>query len=409
MPFRTKVCPFPAKACSSLCGEEIKNSIFTADPDSQPVLFSGYLLNLFSRKHLNSIFMERMTAPVDRTEFKKVLFERLNNFFRQNNCTKKANWEMTLKVTFSLVWWVGSYALLYAFNLNFLQFLLLYIFQGMAQTFMFLNIAHDANHSSISKHRLVNKALSYVLDLCGISSYMWRVMHNHGHHSVMNVYGEDEGIIAHGLFRFTPHAPWKKMHRYQHLYVFFLYTIVTLDYVFVKDLEYLFYKNNKHITDVKIPASEYVTIIGSKLFYLFYMIALPVIILGFPVWQVIVAFLITHFIMGLAAASIIQTAHLLEINQFPETRDELDFIDHIFATTTDYSTRNRIANFICGGLNHHVIHHIYPNVAHTHYPKLTKIVKETSEEFGIDYRENRSMTQAMVYHVRLLKQLGNPA
>jgi linoleoyl-CoA desaturase len=340
--------------------------------------------------------------------FKKVLYERLNSYFTTDHRSKKADWEMKLNVTLSIVWWIGSYALLFAFRLPFGQFLLLYIFHGLGQAFMFLNIAHDANHNSISNKRYVNVALSYTLDMCGISSYMWRLMHNIGHHSVMNVYGEDEGIFAHGIFRFSPHAPWKNMHRYQHIYVFFMYIITTLDFIFVKDLEYLLLKNNNHIENVRVPVSEYFIIIGSKIFYLFYMIVLPSVILGFALWQVALAFLITHFIMGLIAAWIIQTAHLLEINRFPKTKNDFDFLDHIFATTTDYATRNRLANIICGGLNHHVAHHIMPGVAHTHYPKLTKIVKETSEEFNVDYRENNSMFGAMIQHVKLLKELSMP-
>ena len=344
----------------------------------------------------------------DKKEFKEVLFERLNNFFRDNQLSRKANWEMNLKITLALVWWIGSYLLLFALNLNYGQFFLLYVFMGLGQLFVFLNIAHDANHNAISNKRFVNKTLSYVLDACGISSYMWRTMHNKGHHSVMNVHGEDEGIVAHGIFRFTPHAPWKKFHQYQHVYVFFMYWITTMDFLFVKDLEYLLLKNNKHIQEVKIPTSEYIVIIGSKIFYLFYMIALPILVLGFSIWKVLLVFTVTHFLMGMIAAWIIQIAHLLDINQFPETKDELDFVDHIFATTTDYSTRSRLANIICGGLNHHVIHHIFPHVAHTHYPPLTKIVKETAAEYGVNYRENPSMYQAIVHHLKLLKELGKP-
>ncbi len=340
--------------------------------------------------------------------FKKALFERLNHYFEVNRLSKKGNWEMTLKVTFALAWWIGSYFLLYAADWTYPQFFGLYLLQGLGQIFMFLNIAHDANHNSISNNRFINKTLSYVLDACGISSYMWRVMHNKGHHSVMNVYGEDEGIFAHGIFRFSPDAPWRKSHRFQHIYVFFMYAITTLDFIFVKDFEYLFFKNNKHVENVKYPLSEWIIIIGSKIIYLTYMIALPVLILGFSVGQVVLAFLITHFIMGLVAAWIIQVAHLLDINEFPHARHDHDFVDHIFATTTDYATRSRIANFICGGLNHHVVHHIFPQVAHTHYPKLTKIVRETAAEFGVDYRENVYMYQAMAHHLKLLKQLGKP-
>lgn len=352
--------------------------------------------------------MNTLTSADPNAAFKKVLFERLNGFFSENRRPKKANWEMTAKVAFALIWWVGSYALFYLYDWTYTQFFVLYILQGLAQIFMFLNIAHDANHNAISNNRYINKALSYVLDACGISSYMWRIMHNKGHHAVMNVHGEDEGIIAHGIFRFSPYAPWKKMHRFQHLYVFFLYSIASLDYVFVKDLEYLFLANNKHIEGKKHPLAEWITILSSKVFYLFYMIALPVWVLGFSVGQVVLAFFVTHLIMGLVAAWIIQIAHLLDINQFPKTRHDYDFLDHIFATTTDYATRSRVANFICGGLNHHVIHHIFPHIAHTHYPKLTRIVRETAAEFGVDYRENRYMTQAISHHLKLLKQLGNP-
>lgn len=352
--------------------------------------------------------MATTTVTGANAAFKKALFERLNNFFEENRLPKKGNWEMKLKISFALTWWIGSYALFYLSDWSYSQFFGLYVLQGLGQIFMFLNIAHDANHNAISNNRHINKALSYTLDACGISSYMWRIMHNKGHHSVMNVHGEDEGIHAHGIFRFSPHAPWKKMHRFQHIYVFFMYAITSLDFIFVKDFEYLFFNNNKHVEEVKHPLSEWVIIIGSKIFYLFYMIALPVLVLGFSVWQVVLAFFVTHFIMGLVAAWIIQTAHLLDINEFPQSRHDHDFVDHIFATTTDYSTRSRVANFICGGLNHHVIHHIYPHVAHTHYPKLTKIVRETAEEFGVDYRENRYMYQAVAHHLKLLKQLGQP-
>lgn len=345
----------------------------------------------------------------DQREFKEVLFERLNNFFKDNRLSKKANWEMKLKVSAALVWWLGGYLLLFIPGLNYTQFFLLYIFMGLGQIFMFLNIAHDANHNAISNNRVVNKVLSYVLDACGISSYMWRVMHNKGHHSVMNIHGEDEGIFAHGIFRFTPYAPWKKMHRYQHIYVWFMYWITTMDFLFVKDFEYLFLKNNKHVQDTRIPTSEYFIIIGSKLFYLFYMIAVPMLVLGYSLWQMLLVFVLTHFIMGMIAAWIIQIAHLLDINEFPENKEELDFVDHIFATTTDYATRSRLANVICGGLNHHVVHHLFPHVAHTHYPPLTKIVKETAAEYGVDYRENPSMYQAIVHHLKLLKKLGQPA
>jgi linoleoyl-CoA desaturase len=347
-------------------------------------------------------------STVGNDAFKKVLFERLNGYFKENKISKKANTEMVFKVILSLVWWIGGYLLIYAADWTYPEFFIIYLFAGLGQIYMILNITHDANHNAISKKRWINVALSYSLDAMGVSSYMWRVMHNKGHHSVMNVYGDDEGIDAHGIIRFSPATPWKPYHRFQHIYVFFLYTFTSLDFLFVKDLEYLFFKNNPHIKNMKIPLSEYFIIVLSKIFYLGYMIVLPVLLLDFSVWQVLLAFVITQFIEGTIAAWIIQLAHLLDQNEFPKTRNEYNFLDHIFATTTDYATRSRLANFVCGGLNHHIIHHIFPQVAHTHYPKLTKIVRDTAVEFNIDYRENRYMYQAAWHHLKHLYELRNP-
>jgi linoleoyl-CoA desaturase len=46
-------------------------------------------------------------------------------------------------------------------------------------------------------------------------------------------------------------------------------------------------------------------------------------------------------------------------------------------------------------------------VCHTHYAPLTRIVKQTAEEYGIPYRQHSTMTQAIKHHLSLLKQLGN--
>jgi linoleoyl-CoA desaturase len=93
---------------------------------------------------------------------------------------------------------------------------------------------------------------------------------------------------------------------------------------------------------------------------------------------------------------------------FPSHRNEFDSgVYHIFATTADYATANPLVAFLAGGLNHHIVHHLCPFVCHTHYAQLTRIVEETAAEYGVPYRQNRTMSQAIVQHLILLKQLGN--
>ena len=104
---------------------------------------------------------------------------------------------------------------------------------------------------------------------------------------------------------------------------------------------------------------------------------------------------------------VVQTTHLVATNSFPEhVEQSQSFLNHVFATTRDYAARSRILFWCAGGLNFHVIHHLYPNVCHTHYGPLTIILRETSQEFSGPYRETISFWQALTQHVVLLKELG---
>lgn len=346
-------------------------------------------------------------AGPDQTAFPKVLFERLNDFFVHNYLSKKANGQMVFKIFFGLSWWAVTYACLYLFHLSFLQVLLIYLLHGLSHIFIVFNIAHDANHQAISHKRGINRLLSYTFDLCGVNSYMWRILHHKGHHFCPNIHGDDESIIAHGLIRLSPHADNKKMFRYQHIYAFFMYSLVSLDYVFFKDFEYFFFSSYKLAKKTKHRKSEYIILVAGKLIYYFYILALPVMLAGIPVWQVLTAFLLMHLMIGLSVTLVFQSAHVLETAVFPASKDDFrHYVFHIMATTADYSTANPAVQWLTGGLNLHVIHHFYPQVCHTHFPKLTSILRETSREFGIEYRENKTMYKALVQHYHLLKQLG---
>ena len=250
--------------------------------------------------------------------------------------------------------------------------------------------------------------MNYVFDLCSISSYMWRILHHRGHHSCVNVHGEDDALSGRGLLRFTPHEPWRPLQRFQHIYALLLYAMFSLDYVFARDFECFFAPKHDYLKRTKHAAREYAILFAGKLFYVTYMLILPVMILKESLLLVLGAFLTVHLIVGLSVALVFQTTHTVEDTHFPASRNEFDnSVYHIFATTADYATRNPVVSWLTGGLNHHIVHHLCPFVCHTHYAALTRIVRETSEEFGIPYRENRTMTGAVFQHLVLLKQLGN--
>ena len=341
------------------------------------------------------------------SSFPKVLRSRLDRFFADQDISPKADSSMWVKIATGLAVLLGSWIAIYAFRPDSWRFIALYVLGGLAQTFLLLNIAHDSNHNAISSRPSVNKTLNYVFDLCGINSYMWRILHHRGHHSCVNVHPEDDALTGRGLLRFTPHEPRTRVQRFQHIYAFFLYALFSLDYVFVRDFECFFFPSHDYLNR-KHRAREYAILLTGKGFYLTYMLVLPVVVLGKSLLLVAAAFLLVHLVIGLTVALVFQTTHTVDSTYFPSDRGEFDDgVYHIFATTADYATANPIVGWLVGGLNHHVVHHLCPFVCHTHYGQLTRIVKETAEEFGVLYRQHPTMTRAIWHHLILLRQLGH--
>ena len=342
------------------------------------------------------------------SSFPKVLRSRLDRFFADRNISYKADGTMRVKIAAGLAVLIGAWIALYTLRPSSWEFIALYLLGGLAQTFLLLNIAHDSNHNAISSQSHINKTLNYVFDLCGMSSYMWRILHHRGHHSCINLQGEDDALSGRGILRFTPHEPRAPWHRFQHIYALFVYAMFSLDYVFFRDFQCFFFPTHEYLRRTRHPLREYAVLFAGKGFYLTYMLVLPVMVLGKSPLLVAGAFLLVHLIVGLTVSLVFQTTHSLDSTYFPSNRGEFDNgIYHIFATTADYATTNPLVGWLVGGLNYHIVHHLCPFVCHTHYAPLTRIVKETAEEYGIPYRQHPTMSGAIKHHLLLLKQLGN--
>jgi linoleoyl-CoA desaturase len=318
---------------------------------------------------------------------------------------------MISKTILGFALWIASYLWLMTGRFSPLEVVGIYVLHGFAQLYIAFNIAHDANHEAYSKSKRVNRVLGYVFDLVGLSSYMWRLMHNEAHHSFVNIHGADTALVSGNLFRFSPHDKRRSFHRYQHLYAPFVYCLSTLDWVLTKDYRWLFYEKgfgNRKI--IKHPRNELIVLLSGKAFYYTYMLVLPMLYLSVPWYFVTIGFIVMHFFLGFTIALIFQPNHFTEDSSFPEVDEggyiSNNYIQHIFNNTIDYARGNLLATWLLGGLNLHVVHHMFPGVCHVHYLALTKIIKSTAEEYGLIYKENRTITGAFVTHLRWLKMLG---
>jgi linoleoyl-CoA desaturase len=275
-----------------------------------------------------------------------------------------------------------------------------------------LSVMHDANHGAYAKKNWVNTLIGYSLNLVGANAFNWKVQHNVLHHTFTNVHEEDEDISPRGALRLTPHSDWKKIHKYQFIYAWFLYGLMTIVWLFFKDFVRIvrYHKSGMAKKQNANITHEWLIMIGSKLMYIGYIFVLPLLFTSLVWWQVLIGILFMHYIAGFMLAIIFQPAHVIEGTEFPlpDSNNSLEnnWAIHQLLTTTNFGNNSRWFSWYVGGLNFQIEHHLFPNVCHVHYRKISGIVKETAAEFGLPYKSTRTFLQALVKHGRLLKQLG---
>lgn len=347
-----------------------------------------------------------------RNEFFAVLRKRVDHYFAQNQLSRHANGTMYFKSVVLLSAYVVPFILLLALRPEFGVSLLLWAIMGFGIAGIGMSIMHDANHGAYSKSSKVNYLMGHTLNLVGGSAFNWKLQHNILHHTYTNIATVDEDIKDRLVLRFSPHTNVKFYHKLQFVYAFFFYGLLTLYWVLAKDLvQYpMFIKNG---TNTNTRSENVVTlskIIAAKLIYFFVVLAVPVLFFQIPFWQVLVGFLLMHFVSGIILTVVFQLAHTVEGTSHPLPNEkniiENDWAIHQMETTVNFARHNKLLSWYVGGLNFQVEHHLFPRICHVHYPQIAEIVKATAEEFNVPYLENETFGQALQSHINTLHRFG---
>lgn len=345
-------------------------------------------------------------------DFNKALKERVNKYFAEKGKTVHADANAVIKSVVMLTMYFAPFAALFIFDItNVWLFLTMWVLMGFGAAGIGVNIMHDANHGAYSSSPAVNKFMGLWMNVIGGSAATWKLQHNVLHHTYTNVDGVDHDIAGPPMLRFSPHQEAKPMHKYQYIYAWFLYGLMTLFRSFVTDFTnaYRFRKfgivrSDKDLRKLLINVTVW------KVIYFSYILAVPIIFLSAPAWMTVVGFIAMHFVLGLTLALIFQCAHVMDTCEFPLPDEkgnmENNWAVHQLHTTTNFSPKNRIFSWFIGGLNFQVEHHLFQNICHTHYRNLSKIVASTAEEFGIRYNTQKNFVIAVWNHGKMLKKLG---
>ena len=346
-------------------------------------------------------------------DFISTMRDRVAQYFEAHKISKFGNFNMVIKSIFMLSLYLIPYFLIITGVVsNDWMILLLWIIMGLGSAGIGLSIMHDANHGSYSKNVYVNRILGYLLNLIGGSAVNWKIQHNYLHHGYPNIDGMDEDINPGIVMRLSPHQKLYKLHKWQHIYGWFIYGLMTLSWVTSKDYAQLKrYKDEGLLTKQNRSYGWLLAeLIIFKIVFFTYLLIIPIIFSETIWWKTILFFACMHFVQGFILTVIFQSAHVMPTSQYPVPDNDgqvnNSWAIHQMVTTTDFSPKSRIFSWYIGGLNYQIEHHLFPNICHVHYKKLSEIIKRTAKEYGIPYNVQPDFISALINHWRMLKRLG---
>ena len=344
--------------------------------------------------------------------FFATLRQRVDGYFKDNKLSKHHNKQMIIKTIILLATYIFPFiALLWLQPVLGLS-LGLWALMGFAKAGIGMSIMHDANHGAYSFSTKTNKWVGYTINLVGGSVFTWKLQHNFLHHTYTNIVHMDNDIDDKLVMRFSPHTKVKWYQKFQFIYSFLFYGVLTLYWTLAKDFVQ-FYKYTKEGVNkgTREQNRKVLTkIILSKVVYFLIFFVLPLVLLKMPVIEFVIGYLLMQFIAGIVLTVIFQLAHTVENTSHPLPDENLNIENnwaiHQMNTTVNFSRKSKFISWYVGGLNFQVEHHLFPAICHVHYPEIAHIVKTTAAEFGVPYLENKTFIQALRSHIRILKKFG---
>ena len=353
-------------------------------------------------------------VDTDRSAFFPTLRKRVNQHFKEKGISHYGNQKMVVKTVILLTLYLGAYAAILTLptlSVNAWWLLPFAIIMGVAMAGIGMSVMHDALHGSYSRSATVNRWVGYITYFIGANPIVWKIQHNVLHHTYTNIHGLDDDIRTKLIIRLSKHAPLQAFHRYQYIYVFFLYGFNTLFFIISDLIKLLNYNRIGMVERQKSRfSSELWKLIFTKILYLFFTVALPILITPLLWWQVVIGVLAMHFTAGYILTLVFQLAHIVEEVEQPLPNDEGNIENawaiHQLETTANFARNNRLLNWYVGGLNFQVEHHLFPNICHIHYEDISPIVEKTAKEFQLPYHEKVRFRDALASHVNMMKNLG---
>ena len=275
---------------------------------------------------------------------------------------------------------------------------------------------HTSAHHATSERRWLNATLTYLGYplFAGFSACWWAHKHHVVHHAAPNVLGVDKDIDLAPYFVITQ-AELARSRGLKRLY----YRIQWVVFPFALALNY-----------INFVAQSWIFVIGrlargrgrrpALLLDLALMALHLVVSIGVPaIWLGLYGALWLHLLryvgLGLGMFLVFAPGHFpAEAVCLGRRAAPGEFAALQISASTNFRA-GFIGRLICGGLEHQIEHHLFPNVSPVHYPRLRALVRQFCARNGLPYHEaswDRAVWRSLAVLRRpkpVTEDLGAPA
>ena len=347
---------------------------------------------------------------LNQKEFMKSLRFEVNQYFLKRKISNKGSIKIYAKAIFMFsLYFIPYFLMIFGFIDNPSFFWIFWMLMGLGMAGIGMSVMHDGNHGSFSKKKSINKIMGFSLQLIGGTNKIWKIQHNRLHHTYTNMIGHDPDVSPINLLRFSPSAPYKNFHRFQFIYAWFLYGLMTFSFSTIKEFKQLFEWKRNSIISKKEFSDLMFELVFFKFIYYVFILWIPLILLDVTFFQWFGLFFLMHFVAGFLLALVFQTAHIMPdcIHiPFPGKMNIDTWAVNQVLTTCNYAPNSTFFSWFIGGLNYQIEHHLFPGVCHIHYSEISKIVKRKTKEYNIPYNSKKYFLTAIFSHAIMLYKLG---
>jgi fatty acid desaturase len=237
-------------------------------------------------------------------------------------------------------------------------------------------IGHDAGHCQISKTPLKNYLIGLINNLLLGASYLWWVDTHNKHHSMPNQVAHDPAI-DYSVIAFSREAALEKKGLLRHVIKYQAFFFVPMMFLYpvtmrIDSFRYLLGNKPKNwMVDALLIILHFV---------LYFWLVFGVL----QFWTALLFILVHQSLFGLYLAFVFAPNHMGMVILNEE--ENLDFLTRQVITARNVKG-GRFVDFIFGGLNFQIEHHLFPRMARNKLRAAKKIVEDFCKEKSIRYHE----------------------